>query len=83
MAIAACIFALYGCEVDICCYSQYLTQRDSKLFDELYKDLGIKDKIKYGTFKDLCEKLVMRDFNIREEIKNIVKGTKEFKDLKI
>lgn len=75
LAISACIFALFGFDVDIACYSQYLTDRDRSIFEPLFIELGFngeigKNNIQYGTFKNLCESLINSIVDLRQLIKS-------------
>ena len=58
LAVSASIFAILGFDVDIVCYSKYLTERDSKIFKGLFEDLEISKNIKYGTYDTLSEDLI-------------------------
>ena len=41
LAISACLFALFGFDVDIACYSQFLTDRDRNIFLPFFLELGL------------------------------------------
>ena len=41
LGILAAFFALLGYNVDVICYSPYLSQRDSNSFHDLFYKLGI------------------------------------------
>ena len=49
LGILAAYFAFIGYNVDVVCYSPYLSERDYKSFENLFKELKIEDKIKYAT----------------------------------
>ncbi len=68
LAITSIILALLGIDVYCACYSSQLSKRDYKDFEEIFGDLGVKDKISYGTFNELCEEIINKDCNIRQEI---------------
>ena len=55
LVVSAIILALLGYEVDVVCYSDYLSKRDMEANLNLLEHFGIKKFIRYGTFKDLCE----------------------------
>ena len=50
LAVSASIFAILGFDVNIVCYSTYLTRRDSEIFKELFNDIDVENNIKYGTY---------------------------------
>ncbi len=58
LAAVSIIFALYGYEVNCACYSQYLSERDYKDFLDIFNELGITDRIFYGTFNMICERFI-------------------------
>ncbi|KAL4512819.1 hypothetical protein ABPG72_017504 [Tetrahymena utriculariae] len=55
--------ALLEYEVDVICYSSYLSERDYKDFRQLFMSFGVLEKIKYMTFKELCEELIQQNLN--------------------
>lgn len=50
LAMTSAVMALYGFNVSVACYSEYLSKRDMKDFESLYDILGVTKKIFYGTF---------------------------------
>ena len=54
----ATLLALIDYNVDVACYSSYLSKRDYNDFLPLFKALQIENKITYGTFCDLSEKII-------------------------
>ena len=68
LAVASCIFALLGFEVNCSCYSEELSKRDKENFSNLFRSLKIEKRIRYGTFNQLCEDLLNEKCNIRETI---------------
>ncbi len=54
IAVTAMLLAMMGYEVDIVCYSEYLTERDKQGFASLFDRFAVGELIQYGTFKDLC-----------------------------
>lgn len=60
MGLCSAIFALVGFEVHSACYSQYLSERDSKAFIELFKFLKIEDHITYGTIKEISDLILLK-----------------------
>jgi len=45
---------LLGFNVFCVSYSKYLSERDFKSFENLFKSLEVYEKIRYGTFQDMC-----------------------------
>jgi len=74
MAVAAIIFALLGFSVDCASYSEYLSARDREDFASIFKDLGVQDKITYGTFQKLCEALLNQNMVIRDASVDLVRS---------
>jgi hypothetical protein len=62
------ILALHGFEIKCACYSKYLSERDYKSFEPMFKELGLLKMINYGTFNEVAELQV----NIEGEIREIV-----------
>jgi preprotein translocase subunit SecA len=58
LGVSSIIFALAGCEVYCACYSRYLSERDKKIFEKLFKAFNVEKRIHYGTFNQLCEKII-------------------------
>lgn len=56
LAIVSAVFALFGYDVSVACYSEYLSKRDYEDFAFLFEKLGVKHFITYDTFNALCEK---------------------------
>lgn len=46
----ACYLALLGYDVRCVCYSKFLSSRDYKNFEKLFKSLGVDKRIKYSDF---------------------------------
>jgi preprotein translocase subunit SecA len=65
LGLLATILALFGYSVDVAGYSAYLSKRDYESFTNLFTLLKIKEKISYGTFIQLSEKLVNLNGDIR------------------
>ena len=68
VAIAACVLALFGADVNCTCYSDYLITRDKKHFEALFDTLGVTDRIHYGTFNQLCEAMLNEKFDLRKKV---------------
>ncbi len=70
--MTSCILALYDIDVYCACYSDYLSKRDYKIYSNLFEILGLVESIHYGTFRELCEKVINDKFDIRQNVINIV-----------
>lgn len=74
LAVTACILALFGMDISIACYSDYLSNRDWNDFKSIFEVLGLCDFIHYGTFNVLCERLINERGDIRERVNFLVSG---------
>jgi len=54
LGIISCLMGLLGFNVFCVSYSKYLSERDFKSFENLFKSLEVYEKIRYGTFQDMC-----------------------------
>ncbi|KAL4481677.1 hypothetical protein ABPG74_007766 [Tetrahymena malaccensis] len=68
--------ALLGCEVDVVCYSSYLSKRDNNDFRKLFEIFGVSEKIDYGTFRDQANKFLNQDLDVRQATQNLIKKNK-------
>ncbi len=81
IAITTSILGLIGCDVNCACYSKYLSERDFNNFTKLFSDLGILDRIEYGTFQKICEIKLNNGGSIRKKVENyIFKNSEEKKE---
>jgi hypothetical protein len=65
LAVVAIVLALHGMHVNCACYSPYLSKRDFETFEGLFTYLGLRERIQYGTFHELCESIINRKGDIR------------------
>ena len=65
------------CRVDCVCYSAYLSERDAKDFEEVFKLFGVKDMVNYGTFQQLSERLINADGDVRSMTRDVMLGSQE------
>ena len=72
LAVASCVLALLGFEVNCACYSKFLSQRDYQSFEQLFVALKVENYITYGTFQELCEKVINDEINIRECVQAMI-----------
>ena len=59
IGVLATTLALYGFDVDCVCYSSMLSSRDHDDFNQMFMSFRLMDRIRYGTFDTLCEKLLI------------------------
>jgi len=71
LAMVAAILALFGMDVSCVCYSEYLSRRDYQDFSWLFDLLGLRNKIFYGTFNEVCERLISSDGDIRSKVESM------------
>ena len=83
LAVLSTIFALLGFNVSCACYSKYLSERDFKAFEPLFKSLNISEYIKYGTFNQLCEHFINKHGDIRKMTEDLFKEEKLMKKYEI
>jgi hypothetical protein len=74
LAVASCVFALLGFDVDCACYSSYLSKRDYDAFFHVFRAFRVEDQIEYGTFNQLCENMINADGDIREMVQAKAEG---------
>jgi hypothetical protein len=74
LAGLSCVLALLGYQVCCACYSQYLTDRDAKLFDPLFETLEISSMIEYSTLGSLVEN-VIKGPQLRAEVRERLLST--------
>jgi hypothetical protein len=72
LAVTAIILALYGFDVSVASYSNYLSTRDKKDFEELFALLKVETYIRYGTFNELCEYAINDKIDIRDAVSSFV-----------
>jgi hypothetical protein len=73
LGVVATILATWGYEVDVVCYSAYLSDRDERAFHSMFSCFGVARWIWYGTIKDLVEKRLGSRF--RDRVINVATGS--------
>jgi preprotein translocase subunit SecA len=58
LGIISTYLALVGFKVYEACYSNYLSERDYLDFENLFNLFGVKDKIFYRTFPEICRMML-------------------------
>ena len=76
LGITSALLALLGYRVDVVCYSQYLSERDYECFYSLFCELGLKEKIFYGTFDDLANRALNENGDLCELSRSLITDTK-------
>ena len=74
LAGLACVIVFLGFDVDIVCYSQYLSNRDNEVFKYVFSDFRISDRVNYGTFKSLSAKLLDQSQTLRGLVTGVIEG---------
>jgi energy-coupling factor transporter ATP-binding protein EcfA2 len=72
LGVVATILATWGYEVDVVCYSAYLSDRDEQDFHSMFTCFGVAQRIWYGTIKGLVEKRLGPRY--RDSAIDVVKG---------
>lgn len=63
--------------VDCVCYSAYLSERDAKDFEDVFKHFGVEKLVNYGTFQQLSERLINETGDVRTMTLDVVLNSKE------
>ncbi|CAE7856767.1 secA2, partial [Symbiodinium sp. KB8] len=74
LAVTSTVLALVGKRVDCACYSPYLSQRDYNAFMDMFEAFQVSSFIEYGTFDELCERLINRHGNLRDRVQAEILG---------
>jgi hypothetical protein len=76
LGFLATIFALFGFSVHVTCFSPYLSQRDHKAFEDLFKALEVDQFITYLTVDELCNEMMSKELfpDTRSLAKDYLKG---------
>jgi hypothetical protein len=57
-----------GYDVDCACYSEHLSERDYRSFENLFSKFGLLENIRYSTFNKIAEAFLNSKGNIRQSI---------------
>ncbi|KAL4469878.1 hypothetical protein ABPG72_011099 [Tetrahymena utriculariae] len=77
IGITAVIFALIGFEVNCCCYSELLKNRDETSFNSIFKQLELQNKVKYYSLEKLMERVINDPKDLRDQLKLIIEDNKK------
>eukprot|EP00980_Cylindrotheca_fusiformis_P018989 scaffold6361_cov124-Cylindrotheca_fusiformis.AAC.2 len=75
LGAAASVLGLLGFRVRCVCYSDYLSQRDYGLFEEVFDHFQIKSSIKYSKITSLSEDSTARKGDIRYLTEEMLRGS--------
>jgi len=75
LGILATLFALLDHDVSCVCYSEFLSKRDEKSFEPLWRELGIQHRITYSTFAGMADRFINKDLKVREKTRRLVEGS--------
>jgi hypothetical protein len=76
LGIIATLFSLLDYQVNVVCYSNYLSNRDQKVFSDLFDSFQLHTKIAYSTINGLVEKVIDRNLpNFRAIVGELLRGT--------
>ena len=76
VAVVSATLALLGADCYCACYSEYLSKRDFEEFKTLFFNLGVLEKVHYGTMESLCESVINKRGSIRDETEYVVRNRK-------
>ncbi|ETO36876.1 hypothetical protein RFI_00186, partial [Reticulomyxa filosa] len=79
LAVTCCVLALFGFDVSCTSYSEYLSGRDFKSFEQVFNILGVIDHIHYGTFNKICERIINEGGDVRKLVENLILSDNEKK----
>ena len=74
MAVTASVLALLDFDVRCACYSEYLSLRDHDDFKPMFEFLRIEDHISYGTFNQICERILNEKGDLRQLVESVIRG---------
>lgn len=74
LGAGAAMLGLLGFKVRTVCYSEYLSNRDYKLFEEVFARFGLQKYVKYSTIKQFASDSIAAKGDIRELTKSLMRG---------
>ncbi|ETO01668.1 hypothetical protein RFI_35772, partial [Reticulomyxa filosa] len=80
LAVTSCVLALLGFGVSCASYSEYLSCRDFKSFESLFNAFGVVDRIHYGTFNKLYERIINEGGDVRRLVEKLIFSDDEKKE---
>jgi len=73
LGMSAALFALFGFQVDVVCYSRYLSERDYAEFKNLFHNLGVDSLIHYNDINQLTSRVMQSGTNLPNARKAFLK----------
>ena len=70
LGVASIYLALTGCEATVISYSEYLSARDAKEFEQMFQHFGVENSVKYLPIDKLAEEMVNSKGDIRKLVSN-------------
>ena len=67
LGLLSSLLALTGHKIRTVCYSKYLATRDQQDFECFFNNVGIRDKITYGTFEEMANEVINPDVNGKKQ----------------
>ena len=74
LGAAAAMLALLGFRVRTVCYSDYLSSRDFRLFEEVFQKFGVLELVKYSKITTFAEDSTAAKGNIRDLTESLLRG---------
>jgi hypothetical protein len=75
LGAASVMFALLGFKVRTVCYSEYLSDRDFRLFEDVFDHFGLSNLITYSKITAFAEDATAAKGDIRSLTKSLLRGT--------
>eukprot|EP00956_Cyclotella_meneghiniana_P014879 scaffold22512_cov22-Cyclotella_meneghiniana.AAC.1 len=75
LGAAAALLVLLGFRVRAVCYSEYLSNRDHKLFEEVFARFGLQRHVKYSTIREYAEDSIAARGDFRDLTEKLLRGT--------
>eukprot|EP00475_Leptophrys_vorax_P031010 TRINITY_DN4682_c0_g1_i4.p1 TRINITY_DN4682_c0_g1~~TRINITY_DN4682_c0_g1_i4.p1 ORF type:complete len:1758 (-),score=418.12 TRINITY_DN4682_c0_g1_i4:53-4783(-) len=76
LGVTSAVLALLGFEVCVACYSKFLSERDYSDFKRVFEAVGVSHLIFYGTFQEVCERILNENVHVRDTTLQFLKRGK-------
>jgi len=74
LGMSSLLFALLGFRVHCICYSKFLSERDHKLFHDIFKAFRVQSRVHYSTISDFKWAKLAEKGDIRQMTSDLVQG---------
>eukprot|EP00475_Leptophrys_vorax_P026879 TRINITY_DN38247_c0_g1_i1.p1 TRINITY_DN38247_c0_g1~~TRINITY_DN38247_c0_g1_i1.p1 ORF type:complete len:867 (-),score=213.86 TRINITY_DN38247_c0_g1_i1:52-2469(-) len=74
LGVSCTVLALLGFEVYVACYSKFLSERDHSDFRRIFESVGVSHLVFYGTFQEVCERVLNQQVQIRDTVLSFLKS---------